>query len=113
MGNAEKTINARITELLQAASQARSGTLGARQTRHALLDAAELVELIQLRAFEVSTDPDSDDVLELVVVTVHGVDLEIRGRRRGDGQEIYVHVDDQRDDDQQAGSPLVVDVYSS
>ena len=108
------TFTAAIADLRGAAARAGSGTLGPRQTTEALIAAGDLVTQLCLRAFEVNTDAGSDDLKELVVITVHGVDLEIRGRYGPYGvQEIYVHVDDQRTEEETTGVPLVVDVYPS
>ena len=108
------TFTASIADLHAAAVQASSGTLSPRKTTAALLAADDLVTRLDLRAFQVSTDVGSDDLKELVVITVHGVDLEIRGRYGPYGvQEIYVHVDDRRTEDTTTDMPLVVDVYPS
>ncbi|WP_344512478.1 GGDEF domain-containing protein [Dactylosporangium maewongense] len=107
------TFTAAITDLHAAAARAGSGILGPQQTTEALIAAGDLVTRLDLRAFEVNTDSGSDDLMELVVITVHGVDLEIRGRRRLGGAELYVHVDDRRPEQETTGMPLVVDVYPS
>lgn len=71
----------------------------------------QLVEALHLRAYPVAAD--SDDRLEQVVITVHGVDLSIRGRTSGDG-DLFVHIDeDDRDQDDRDRFPLVVEVGAS
>ncbi|MEV6923960.1 GGDEF domain-containing protein [Dactylosporangium sp. NPDC051485] len=108
------TFTAAIADLRTATARAGSGTLTPPQTTEALIAAGDLATRLDLRAFEVSTDVGSDDLKELVVMTVHGVDLEIRGRYGPHGvQEIYVHIDDRRPEEETAGVPLVVEVYPS
>ncbi|MER7273279.1 hypothetical protein ABT369_02365 [Dactylosporangium sp. NPDC000244] len=108
------TFTAAIAALHTAASQARDGRLGPRNTTAALIAAHDLITRLDLRAFPVDTTPGSDDTRELVVITVHGIDVEIRGRRRSDGtEELYVHIDDQRPDEDATHVPLVVETYPS
>ncbi|MGI5238754.1 GGDEF domain-containing protein [Dactylosporangium sp. CA-139066] len=108
------TFTALIADLRAAAALAASGALDSQQTTAALTAAGDLVTRLDLRAFEVSTGVGSDDLRELVVITVHGVDLEIRGRYGPHGgPEIYVHVDDRRPDEEITAMPLVVEIYPS
>jgi diguanylate cyclase (GGDEF)-like protein len=107
------TFTASIAELHSAAGRARSGTLSPRRTTAALLAAHDLITRLDLRAFAVDTSTGSDDTKELVVITVHGVEVEIRGRQSGGTQELYVHIDDRRLDEEAAHVALVVDVYPS
>ncbi|GIM94374.1 hypothetical protein [Paractinoplanes toevensis] len=103
------TTNRSITEALaavrDAAERARAGTLDPQATREALLDAAALITLLDLRAFPL----DGDDTREQVVVTVHGVDVSVRGRSR----DLFVHVEDIRDDRDQQTLPLSVEVNNA
>lgn len=114
MPTTEKTFNARITELREAAARARSGTLSPQQTTDALIAAGALITLLDLRAYEMGTTADGDDAQELVVVTVYGVDLEIRGRRHPNGTEdLHVHLDDQRGEEDAKQVQLIVDISTS
>lgn len=78
----------------------------------------ELVGALDLRVYAPSDAPEADDRLEQVVITVHGVDLSIRGRgdRPGSatddaGGDVFVHIDtSERDRDDAKRFPLVVEV---
>lgn len=68
----------------------------------------QLVAAIQLRAYR--ADTVSDGLMEQVVVTVHGIDVSIRGRT----DDLFVHVDTtERDQDEARRFPLVVEVNDS
>lgn len=67
-------------------------------------DAEALLKALQIRTFEPA--PDTDDRSEHVVITVHGVDLSIRGRT----VDLFVHVEDERDREERDEFPLVVEV---
>lgn len=64
----------------------------------------ELLATLDLHVHPV--EPDTDDRLEQVVLTIHGVEISVRGRI-GD---LFVHVEDRRDDDTRGEFPLVVGV---
>jgi hypothetical protein len=75
----------------------------------------ELLAVLDLQAYPISDDPVHDDRLELVVVTVHGVEVSIRGRGDAHGGalrgDVFVHVDTSaRDDDVAERYPLVLEV---
>ncbi|MER5608219.1 hypothetical protein AB0F93_00415 [Micromonospora tulbaghiae] len=71
--------------------------------------ARELVTSLGLCAYAV--EPNTDDRLEQVVFSVHGIEVSIRGRRHDRRRrDVLVHVDDQRDDDDRSRHPLVVGV---
>lgn len=55
------------------------------------------VEQAQIRVFDRSDQPDSDDASDMYVVEVFGVSVLVRLRRpRGGGQpELYVHIDNE------------------
>jgi len=102
-----KSFTARISDLREAAARARTGTFSAEETTDALIAASQLVQLLHLRAFPVGGD--ETDRLEQVVVTVHGVDVSVRGRP-GD---VFVHVEDERGDERRRTFPLVVEVNNA
>jgi hypothetical protein len=66
------------------------------------------VEQAQIRVFDRSDQPDSDDASDMYVVEVFGVSVLVRLRRpRGGGQpELYVHIDNET----QASIDLAVEV---
>jgi hypothetical protein len=99
----DRTITDRITGLVNAAAGARGGTLSPQDANAAVIAADEVIAALGLLAFPAT---HSDERLEQVVVTVHGIDVSIRGRP-GD---VFVHVEDQRDDQDRAAVPLTVEV---
>jgi hypothetical protein len=101
---------AAIDTVTKNAELARAGELTTEQLTAAAIAAGELVAMLQLRAYPM-TNPD--DVAEQVHISVHGVDVMIRGRRNdsNDGNELYVNVDDERDDDDSKAMPLAVAVF--
>lgn len=64
----------------------------------------QLLAAVNLRAYPV--EPGTDDRLEQVVMTIHGVDVSIRGRT----DDVYVNIDDERDDEDRRWYPLQVEV---
>jgi hypothetical protein len=92
-----------LAGLRDAAAQARRGMLDPHTATAAVIAADELIAALGLLAFPVAYP---DERLEQVVVTVHGIDVSIRGRR----QDMFVHIEDQRDDQDRTASPLTVDV---
>ncbi|MEV0734183.1 hypothetical protein [Polymorphospora sp. NPDC050346] len=100
---APTTIADRFDALQDAAANAKAGTLSPTDTAAALIAAADLVKALDLRAYPAD---DHDDTLEQVVVTVHGVDLSIRGRRH----DLFVHIEDNRDNDERRQLPLTIEV---
>lgn len=86
------------------------------QARDLVRHYRELVAALHLRAYAPSDH--TDDRLEQVVVTIHGVDLSIRGRGDAPGNEaddtggdVFVHIDtSERDHDDSKRFPLVVEV---
>jgi hypothetical protein len=94
----------RVTSLREAAAAARSGALSPQAATAALVAADELITVLALQAFPVTGD--HDERLEQVVVTVHGVDVSVRGRR----DDVFVHLEDQRDDQDRSAWPLTVEV---
>jgi len=102
------TKNRTIAEVLagvhDAAQRAEAGTLDPEAARAALAEAAALLALLDVRAYP--PDEQSDDSLEQVVITVHGVDVSVRGR----SSDLFVHIDDLRDDLQYRAVPLSVEV---
>jgi hypothetical protein len=97
-------ITDRLASLRTAADAARCGVLSPEATTAALVAADELIAVLGLLAFPVTED--DDERLEQVVVTVHSVDVSVRGRR----DDVFVHIEDQRDDEDRAAWPLVVAV---
>jgi hypothetical protein len=64
-----------------------------------------LVEALNVRAYETEEHPDTR--LEQVVISVHGVDVSIRGREH----DLFIHVDTiDRDADDANRYPLVLEV---
>ncbi|RSM47981.1 hypothetical protein DMB66_47175 [Actinoplanes sp. ATCC 53533] len=93
----EASFIARIAGLREAAASARSGALSPSQTTDALIAAGALTDLLDLRAFAMS----GDDTLEQVVMSVHGIDVSLRGRP----DDVFVHIEDQRDDEDRRTQP--------
>jgi len=100
----DRSIADRVASLRRAAAAARSGALSPQAATAALVAAAELIAVLGLQAFPVAGN--DDERLEHVVVTVHGVDVSVRGRR----DDVFVHLEDQRDDEDRAAWPLAVEV---
>ena len=100
----DNSITAQISRVTEAAHRVRSGTIADTDAATALLDAAELLKAIQLRAYPMGDH--ADETLEQVVVTIHGVDISIRGRQH----DLFIHVDDERDPDEKQAQPLCVEV---
>lgn len=101
----ETNFTARIAELREAAAAARSGILSPRQTANALVKAGALIDLLDLQSFAMS----GDDTLEQVVMSVHGIDVSVRGRP----DDVFVHIEDQRDDQDRWAQPLAIGVGDS
>jgi hypothetical protein len=116
-----------ITSLLEdiEAAETAYGELGkAQPSTFEVLQAADdlldqyrrLFELVQLRAYAPSLDRDADDRTEQVVVTIHGVDLSVRGRTGGEPGEgdLFIHIDtSDRPALDAARYPLTLEVDSS
>jgi hypothetical protein len=96
-----------LASIHDAADRAMADMLDPRAARTALADAAALLTLLDVRAYPL--DDETDDTLEQVVVTVHGVDVSVRGR----SGDLFVHVDDLRDDLDRRALPLAVEVNNS
>ncbi|MEU4244279.1 hypothetical protein [Actinoplanes sp. NPDC026619] len=100
-----RSIAEALTTVRQAADRARTGTLNHQAVHDAFRTAVTLIRQLDLRAFPL----DEDDTLEQVVVTVHGVDVSVRGR----SGDLFVHVEDIRDDLDQRTLPLSVEVNNA
>lgn len=99
-----QAITDRVASLRSAAAAARSGALSREAATAALVAADELITVLGVLVFPVTGN--EDERLEQVVVTVHGVDVSVRGRR----DDVFVHVEDQRNGDDRAAWPLAVAV---
>ena len=98
----ETSFTARISRLREAAAGARSGTLSPAETAEALIQAGALIDLVDLQAFPMS----GDDTLEQVVTSVHGIDVSVRGRPH----DLFVHIEDQRYDEDRKAQPLAIEI---
>lgn len=76
---------------------------------------AALLSKLDLVAYPV--EADTDDRLEQIVLTLHGVEISVRGRTHDREAEpgeptgdILVHIEDHRDDNDRRTYPLALDV---
>ncbi len=105
MTTTDTSFTAQISRVREAAARAKSGTLSPDETTAALAEAGDLIAALKLRAYPMGDDVD--ETKEQVVITVHGVDLSVRGRER----DLFIHLDStERDEDAAARFPLVVEV---
>jgi hypothetical protein len=98
----ETSFTARIAGLRDAAARARSGTLRPEEATTALIEASALVDVLDLQAFPMS----GGDTLEQVVMRVYGIDVSVQGRP----DDVFVHIEDQRDDEGRTAQPLTIEV---
>lgn len=97
------TYRARMEEFEQMKRSGSEYSFGISAGRAALA-AKDLIDALGLHAYAV--DPITDDRLEQVVFSVHGVEVSVRGRT----YDLFVHIDDARDDEPRGEHPLVVQV---
>lgn len=100
----DNSVTAQLSRLREAAHRVRSGTIDLDGAGDALTAAQQLIEDLKVRAYPMGDH--ADETLEQVVITVHGVDVSIRGREH----DLFVHVDDERDLDEKQKQPLCVEV---
>lgn len=93
-----------LSRVTEAAHRYRAGTIDDDEAGTALFEAVALLKAIELRAYPMGGHPD--ETAEQVVVTIHGVNLSIRGREH----DLFVHVDDERDLEEKRPYPLCVEV---
>jgi len=101
----DDSLAALIARVNEAAQRAESGTLSADEAIGELAMAGYLIRTVGLRAYPMDGHPD--ETKEHVVITVHGVDVSIRGRE----DDLFVHIDStERDTEDAERYPLVVEV---
>lgn len=100
------TVNALIDVVQQAVDREKTGLLHPDDARRAVLAAGELLARLHLRAYPMRWASTPDETAEQVHITVHGVDVMVRGREH----DLYVDVTDERDDEQRERMPLTVAV---
>lgn len=100
----ELTITEMIAVLKEDARRARAGTIAPQDAIDSLLTVGKLLAELDLNGFPVGTEAGSDDRTEMVTLNVGGIDVSVRGRT----DDVYVNVEDLRDDDERRKHPLVV-----
>lgn len=95
-----------IAGVTEGGQRAAAGTLDYAEAVEALVKARRLVEALSLRAYPMGGH--ADETKEQVVVTVHGVDVSVRGREH----DLVVQIDDtDRDGVDREKYPLCVEVF--
>jgi hypothetical protein len=105
-----------ITDLLDQINEGHAKYENSTEQRHIpfatqmlLTQYRRLIETLDLRAYPV--EEGTDDRSEQVIITVHNVDVSVRGRYSVTGGDLFVHIDpDDRDPDDAAAYPLTVEV---
>lgn len=99
-----RSIAGRLTGLREAAGAARSGSLSPQEAAPAPVAVDELFTVLGLQAFPV-TGID-DEPLGQVAIAAQRVDISVRGQH----DDVFVHLEDLRDDEDRAAWPLAVEM---